>query len=1052
MENTGGGVNIALHLNPIGDQNGNEFTHSTSASSEVVTGTDGLSNGSSGSPDVEMVDFSTNAEDENGSEKVNISFKQQSVTNSELKATSEYFYGKTALVTTASINMPAIGKQSCTPPLTQNLEEITNLSKEKTSLTDAHTQNRDCSVPCFHEFSEQNYCDMDLEDGSTVLDTFSTPAKKIKIGEDVEPDTICVAVVLDKCAPDSIYRERHMLTLGGTENVSTKQMEKNSLACSSSYSVLSDEVGVRGNSFNVIGSEKPPSASVLETSGTKGSSSNILPVLGKPPNITPDVCEGVSDHAYRKETFQKIDLPINSIESKDFGVEQPSQHPKEFLQEDLRSSSALPSYLGLPQDERDNQFTSGLQNISSSTEHGTEKGGMEMAYTVNRKNWCDPVLSVDEESIIKYEQVTRKGGENLKASEKVSDASKDLRALDKKYKDCAEFEPFMSEVKNHTTKESGANLVEFNSEETFLVSSPIVEWCTSSITCASTPLPGSKNIEFCLPTFEEAAEKDSKQTEVEPLPAKCVNLKTSAVKALKPSVSSCTSKVLIRCSRTGPNKSGKVEIINFPKPNFSNVKPKIVSRNAPQPKDISSSLAKTSPRSSSVSANSTSPFTSPKQLSPWRGLKKNFVLDQDSKTALQNVKPQKQRVSSVSKLSSSVALRNIIHKTQRAVPARKPSCEETDRVSSSNSTSTSASVSAVSDKPRLTTTAQNRAIGAKPLVKPAPLTSEYTELNAATVNQMDEQEVLMEDTVCEKTERTPNSIQATSGKTALASRTDAAKAGWKPFLPSRNSKTSLTPGEKCRVPPTVPRIRLGSITKEGCGTRVLSPSKVKQLAVTGAICGTPRTKPVPARFCVVSGSISGRSATGFRLPAKGQGLVRTTSVYSVCSSQSEASTYSSKSATATSSKTEVTSSKPTLPCSGTTKTLSIKPAPKPRPLTSVKSPVTGTNKKSPPQINTVPKTGSLISPKQTKAPARNRVLVEKTQQKVSTRSPHTRTHATPDPPKETKSIELAHYKTNCEKQNELILLLKGLLTSSNQRFEALTVVIQCLLKEVRLCK
>ncbi|XP_064418697.1 microtubule-associated tumor suppressor 1 homolog isoform X2 [Latimeria chalumnae] len=73
--------------------------------------------------------------------------------------------------------------------------------------------------------------------------------------------------------------------------------------------------------------------------------------------------------------------------------------------------------------------------------------------------------------------------------------------------------------------------------------------------------------------------------------------------------------------------------------------------------------------------------------------------------------------------------------------------------------------------------------------------------------------------------------------------------------------------------------------------------------------------------------------------------------------------------------------------------------------------------------------------------------VEKTQQKVSTRSPHTRTHATPDPPKETKSIELAHYKTNCEKQNELILLLKGLLTSSNQRFEALTVVIQCLLKE-----
>ncbi|XP_010000783.1 PREDICTED: microtubule-associated tumor suppressor 1 isoform X4 [Chaetura pelagica] len=42
----------------------------------------------------------------------------------------------------------------------------------------------------------------------------------------------------------------------------------------------------------------------------------------------------------------------------------------------------------------------------------------------------------------------------------------------------------------------------------------------------------------------------------------------------------------------------------------------------------------------------------------------------------------------------------------------------------------------------------------------------------------------------------------------------------------------------------------------------------------------------------------------------------------------------------------------------------------------------------------------------------------------------------------TKTAELTHYKTTCETQNGIILQLKKLLTSSNLKFEALTVVIQ----------
>ncbi|OXB64497.1 hypothetical protein ASZ78_005153 [Callipepla squamata] len=47
----------------------------------------------------------------------------------------------------------------------------------------------------------------------------------------------------------------------------------------------------------------------------------------------------------------------------------------------------------------------------------------------------------------------------------------------------------------------------------------------------------------------------------------------------------------------------------------------------------------------------------------------------------------------------------------------------------------------------------------------------------------------------------------------------------------------------------------------------------------------------------------------------------------------------------------------------------------------------------------------------------------------------------------TKTAELAQYKTKCENQSGIILQLKKFLSSSNQKFEALTVVIQHLQSE-----
>lgn len=75
--------------------------------------------------------------------------------------------------------------------------------------------------------------------------------------------------------------------------------------------------------------------------------------------------------------------------------------------------------------------------------------------------------------------------------------------------------------------------------------------------------------------------------------------------------------------------------------------------------------------------------------------------------------------------------------------------------------------------------------------------------------------------------------------------------------------------------------------------------------------------------------------------------------------------------------------------------------------------------------------------------------VEKGRQK-NPRSLCIQTQTSPDVLSSEKTLELAQYKTKCENQSGFILQLKQLLSCGNTKFEALTVVIQHLLSEVRM--
>lgn len=73
-------------------------------------------------------------------------------------------------------------------------------------------------------------------------------------------------------------------------------------------------------------------------------------------------------------------------------------------------------------------------------------------------------------------------------------------------------------------------------------------------------------------------------------------------------------------------------------------------------------------------------------------------------------------------------------------------------------------------------------------------------------------------------------------------------------------------------------------------------------------------------------------------------------------------------------------------------------------------------------------------------------LVDKGKPKTSPRVPSTQV---PAAPVDTQAVELAQCKVVCEEQKGIVQQLKSLLTCSNQKFEALTVVIQHVINEVR---
>ncbi|XP_056415036.1 microtubule-associated tumor suppressor 1 isoform X2 [Hyla sarda] len=528
------------------------------------------------------------------------------------------------------------------------------------------------------------------------------------------------------------------------------------------------------------------------------------------------------------------------------------------------------------------------------------------------------------------------------------------------------------------SKDLLSNLTWNNCEGTFLVSSPCSQ--TDVKTYTSTPLPESKNMTFSVPLLEDIGPLNKPKNSDS---SKDIN----RVNALE-TVKSCLGNGTLKQANRKPTmalsvpKGKKNEVLNFPKPNFKNVKAKVLSRPALTVKDCPPTASKPSPRSPQSHSNVSSPVASPRApASAIKTLKKKPVPDQDLKTEAAIAKSQKQPINKQlfpgQPPHAPTHTKYALGKVTRTA-ALKQSQDEIERASSSNSlrASGSAAVSTCTASSRVT---EHRGDKAKTVLKTVVVNGmhmgpEKTEQNGLI------------DAPYEKTEF--KNEGCTSGDifgnvSPFSTRiTTPSKNLSKELLSCLKNTTSQVSTAKARLHSA--ELRRGSLTKN-VTVRVSSPPRgnqqpsVRSTATTAS--SSIKTDDVPAKYIKQNGP-AGTYATKVTFPrARSQSLK-------------------------------------------VTQTAGAK-----------KSPILQ-------QGVTKPSVSSGLLGKRIETKAVNGV--DRGKQKTVPRGPVTQAQAAPV---NTQALELAQSKAVCEEQNGIIQQLKNLLKSSNQRFEALTVVIQHVLNQ-----
>nr|XP_045253845.1 microtubule-associated tumor suppressor 1 isoform X2 [Macaca fascicularis] len=513
---------------------------------------------------------------------------------------------------------------------------------------------------------------------------------------------------------------------------------------------------------------------------------------------------------------------------------------------------------------------------------------------------------------------------------------------------------------------------------------------TDSTICMSTPVLEPTKVTFSVSPIE-ATEKSKKVEKSNRGLKNIPNSKEAPVNLCKPSLGKSATKTNtpIGC------KVRKTEIISYPRPNFKNVKAKVMSRPVLQSRDAA--LSKVTPRPQLTSASSPSSVVSSRQPTVLSRTPR-ADLNADKKAEILINKTHKQQFN---KLITGQAVRvtthakNASHRVPRTTSAVKSNQEDVDKASSSNSACETGSVSALFQKIK----------GILPVKMESAECLEMTYVPHIDRNSPEKKGEKENGTSMEKQELKQEIMNETFeyGSLFLGSASKTTTTSGRNISKPDSCGLRQIAAPKAKVGPPVSCLRRNSDSRNLSADRAVSPQRIRRVSSSG--------KPASLKTAQSSWVNLSRPLPKSKASLKSSALRRTGSTPSIASTHSELSTYSNNSGNAAVIKYEEKPPKPAFQ-NGSSGSFYLKPLVSRAHVHLLKTP-----------------------PK-----------VEKSRQK-NPRSLCIQTQTAPDALPSEKTRELAQYKTKCENQSGFILQLKQLLACGNTKFEALTVVIQHLLSE-----
>ncbi|XP_039205318.1 microtubule-associated tumor suppressor 1 isoform X1 [Crotalus tigris] len=583
------------------------------------------------------------------------------------------------------------------------------------------------------------------------------------------------------------------------------------------------------------------------------------------------------------------------------------------------------------------------------------------------------------------------------------------------------------QIQNDTPKPERVALSEHNCQATFVVySSPANEH-----TLTSPPTVGSKNATFAVVSMPDEPGDGSK-------PGKNTPLVKDNPRSL--SLKNNSEQIIVKSTKRSPltatiTKARKAEIVSFPKPNFKNIKPKVVSRSVSQSKD---SVLKISPKSPQLStASSSSLSSSPKQPYLFAALRKKKDLDKGTKAETPMNKTHKQHFNKQlpsQGVHAPTYSENISQKIPK--PVLKQNVDQAER------------------SKHLT-----------PECFPMALTSSQN-YGGPPSDGMDNAETLIQPWAMSSCQRAQENKHS-SDCMGIPSETSTQEVtnnghGLVQFCSVSLSKTNTAQGQGFPKGSPVPvrnappskisfHSRRGSENKNTHVTKLSSPQR--HILPSNSGVGTPRGRLTTVKALSGSSSSSGLSS---KVPVREPGLRRTSSISSVSSTQSDQSTFSNNSTSATIIKNGEWDSKSTCQ-NGTAGSISLKPVPRPRVL-SLKSTPKGAKGKIGLVNQCAPKSAGVLPGKKTSDLRGSQRLGSSSQngsrhllsafssvgqgKQKSPKNSCLQTRTSKEVQAETKTQELMQYKRKCENQSGIIQQLKKCLANSNRKLEVLALVIQ----------